>query len=97
MRTPYNLFTLSFQNRELEGKFLEDFHRRNLKRFRLALGLGLFLYSIFAVLDSVIVGSLWKKIWLIRFGLVDPVILIILVLSFLPGFNQYYQAAALKA
>jgi diguanylate cyclase (GGDEF)-like protein len=94
MRTPYHLLTLSFQNRELEEKFLEDFHRRNLKRFRLALGLGLFLYSIFAVLDSVIVGSLWKKIWLIRFGLVDPFILIILALSFLPGFYWYYQKAA---
>lgn len=94
MKTSYNLFTLSFQSRELEEKFLEDYHGRNLKKFRVALALGFFLYSIFAVLDSVIVGSLWKKIWLIRFGIVDPVILAIFVMSFIPGFYRFYQIAA---
>lgn len=90
-----NPLTLTFSNHELEKKFLEVYHGRGAVRFRLALILGIFLYSIFAVLDSVSVGPLWPWIWFIRFAIVNPVLLLGLLLSFKKRFLiLHYQGIA---
>lgn len=90
-----NRLTLTFASPELEKKFLESYHQRSVARFRWAMILGVFLYSIFAILDSVIVGKIWPQIWLIRFAIVDPAIIICLVLSFKKRLIiRYYQEIA---
>jgi len=90
-----NRLTLTFASPELEKKFLESYHPRSVARFRWAMILGVFLYSIFAILDSVIVGKIWPQIWLIRFAIVDPAIIICLVLSFKKRLIiRYYQEIA---
>lgn len=74
--------TLSFPRSDIEANFLKNYHEKNLTRLRVSLVLGLILYSLFAVLDSLSVGPLWPRIWFIRFALVDPILIIALVLTF---------------
>jgi len=90
-----NPITLAFANSELEGKFRENFHQRVIIRFRWAMALAVFLYSVFAILDSVSVGSIWPKIWFIRFAIVNPVLITGFFLSFIRSFFvRYYQEIA---
>jgi len=89
----FHPLTLSFPRSEMEKRFLESYHEKNLSRLRLAMILGFFLYSIFAVLDSISVGPLWPKVWFIRFALVDPFLILVLALTFLfkKQAVKYYQ------
>ncbi|MCX8159352.1 MAG: GGDEF domain-containing protein [Candidatus Saccharicenans sp.] len=90
-----NPLTLTFGNAELEKKFLESYHGRAVVRFRWAMALAIFLYSMFAVLDSVSVGPLWPWIWFIRFAIVNPILIVCLLLSFQKRFFiRYYQEIA---
>jgi|YNPBryunderm2012_1023409.scaffolds.fasta_scaffold00019_57 diguanylate cyclase (GGDEF)-like protein len=90
-RISRNPLTLRFASEELEQKFLENYHQRCLVRFRWAVALGIFLYSIFAILDSVTVGPLWPRIWLIRFAVVNPVLVLTFIFSYSRHFIRYYQ------
>ncbi len=90
-----NPLTLTFSNPQLEKKFLESYHQRAVVRFRWALALAIFLYSVFAVLDSVSVGPLWPRIWFIRFAIVNPVLIACFLLSFKKNFFiRWYQEIA---
>lgn len=90
-----NPLTLTFSNPQLEKKFLESYHQRAVVRFRWALALAIFLYSVFAVLDSVSVGPLWPWIWFIRFAIVNPVLIACFLLSFKKiFFIRWYQVIA---
>ncbi|MGC8745256.1 MAG: GGDEF domain-containing protein [Candidatus Saccharicenans sp.] len=84
---------LSFPHPEIERKFLENYHQKNLPRLRVAIILGLFLYSIFAILDSLSVGPLWPKIWFIRFAVIDPFLILMLGATFFfkKQIIRYYQ------
>lgn len=86
--------TLSFEDADVEKSFLEHYHRSNVSRFCWAVVLGIFLYSIFAILDSVTVGPLWPKIWFIRFAVVNPVLILALLLSYKKSFIRHYQKIA---
>lgn len=86
--------TLSFEDADVEKSFLEHYHRSNVSRFRWAVVLGISLYSIFAILDSVAVGPLWPKIWLIRFALVNPLLILALLLSYKKSLIRHYQKIA---
>ena len=59
--------TLKFNNKELEKQFILDYNRSILNLVRIALLTGVFLYAIFGVLDSVMVGETRTKIWIIRY------------------------------
>lgn len=90
-----NPLTLTFGNAELEKKFLDSYHQRSVVRFRWAIALAIFLYSVFAVLDSVSVGPLWPWIWFIRFAIVNPILIVCFLLSFKKRFFiRYYQEIA---
>ncbi|MDI6699212.1 MAG: GGDEF domain-containing protein [Candidatus Saccharicenans sp.] len=92
-----NPVTLTFASSELEKKFLESYHQRLIIRFRWALLLGIFLYSAFAILDSVSVGPLWPKIWFIRFAVVNPILIAGFLLSFKRSFfvRRYQEIVSL--
>ncbi len=88
------VLTLSFEDPDIEKSFLEYYHRSNVGRFRWGLVLGIFLYSIFAILDSVTVGPLWPKIWFIRFALVNPFLILSFIFSYRNLFIRHYQKFA---
>jgi len=86
--------SLKFREKALEQKFLEEYSTKSLPIFRFALLFGIFLYAIFALLDSVIVGPLKDIIWRIRFEFVIPIVIIIVLLSLLKPLKAHFDFLA---
>ncbi|MCB8998559.1 MAG: response regulator [Bacteroidales bacterium] len=88
-----NHVTLAFTGslRKLEKEFLEDYFTRSLNPFRFALILSMVFYGAFAFLDAVTVPSLKEVFWIIRFGIVYPVLIAVFFLSYSKGFMKYMQ------
>jgi len=84
-------FTLKFNDKELEKQFIIDYNQSILKLLRIALFTGAFLYAIFGILDSVMVGETKTKIWIIRYLIVCPSLLIGIILTFSRGCIKYLQ------
>ena len=87
--------TLSFTGlyAELEKPFLKRYANASLNQLRYTLGLGLLLYTVFGVLDYLVVPELWSRFWFIRFVIVCPSILIVLLATFRPEFQKIMQPA----
>jgi signal transduction histidine kinase len=85
-----NLFTLSFAS-DLEEAFREsDFHN-SLRQARIALLLGLALYSVFGILDAWLVPEAKHKLWFIRYVIFAPYVLFVYLLSYSQHFKKYMQ------
>ena len=82
---------MRFDNPLLESEFKNDYYDRSLLTVRVALIMGIILYSAFGVLDSLITPLSKYRIWFIRFGVVDPVLLITFGLSFTGILKRYMQ------
>jgi len=76
---------------ELEKRFREDYFLRSITIIRIALVLGIILYSVFGVLDGVLAPKSAEKIWIIRFAIVDPVLLAVIGLTFTRLFRRFMQ------
>ncbi len=85
-----NPYTLSFRD-DQEKVFLSKYFADSLVHFRVAFVLVAILYGLFGVLDSVMVPDLREAFMIIRFGIVIPVLLIVLFLSFFPLFKNIWQ------
>ena len=77
---------------EIEAQFREDYKINTISTTRLALILGLFLYSIFGILDIYAVPVSKETVWFIRFGIVAPVMIFALAVSYVNTFEKYVQA-----
>jgi class 3 adenylate cyclase len=76
---------------EIEEQFREDYHVNTVSTTRLALVLGLILYSLFGILDVYAIPISKDIVWIIRYGIVAPVILFALVASYSAIFQKYMQ------
>jgi PAS domain S-box-containing protein len=85
--------TLRFLNDDQEKDFLEDYFRRSLKHVRLAIAFGLFLYALFGILDRNIIPEVATVSRLIRYGIVCPYCVFLILFSFSPHFKRYMQPA----
>jgi serine/threonine protein kinase len=83
--------TLRFASRELEGAFTIEYQAASLRHIRFAVLMGLFLVAAFGLLDSVIQPSIRNQLWLIRYGIIFPVILTIFGLTFLPPMRRHIE------
>lgn len=94
-----NRFSLSFSgdDRPLEEGFLKDYLKNSIRAFRIALMLGLFIYSGFGILDAILFPEIKEKMWFIRYALELPVLLAILGFSYSPLFKKYWQKTILFA
>jgi len=77
---------------EIEEQFREDYHVNTVSTTRLALVLGLILYSLFGILDIYAIPISKDIVWIIRYGIVAPVFLFVLVASYSTIFQKYTQA-----
>jgi hypothetical protein len=91
----YNRLTLAFcdDDQHLEEMFCADYFRISLQLIRVAILIGLFLYSLFGILDAMLLSEAKKIVWIIRYGVVCPTILSVYLFSFSRHFKQYWQAA----
>lgn len=76
---------------EIETQFRKDYQANTISTTRLALVLGLILYSLFGILDVYAIPISKDIVWIIRYGIVAPVILITLVASYTVIFQKYTQ------
>jgi hypothetical protein len=84
--------TLRFDG-ELEDEFAEHYFRMTLTQVRAALVLGVVLYTLFGILDTMVAPEQRRTLWLIRYAVVSPAMLAILAFTYTPAFRQYRETA----
>lgn len=77
--------------KDLERPFIETYTLTSLKQLRITLGLGIILYSFFGGLDYIVAPEIMFKFWIVRFGIVAPSLLFVIVLSYFPVFKKIMQ------
>ena len=87
---PFNPLTLAFARQwaDLEPGFLDYYFKESLIRMRIAILAAIFFYALFGILDAVMVPEKRLIFWGIRYFVVIPVALLVLFLSFRPGFKK---------
>ena len=88
-----NPVTLAFsgESGQYEKKFREDYYSQSLKPMRFALALSIFFFGVFAFLDALVLPELKNMFWLIRFGIIAPLLLGVIIFSFTAAFRRFMQ------
>src|SRR5688572_24144240 len=77
--------------REIEKLFREEYHANTVSTTRLALVLGLILFSLFGILDIYAVPISRNAVWFIRYVIVAPFIIFALIMTYTATFQKYTQ------
>jgi len=77
---------------DIEEQFREDYYVNTVSITRLAMVLGIILYSVFGILDIYAMPVSKNIIWSIRYGIVDPLFVILLVVSYDRRYQKHIQA-----
>jgi signal transduction histidine kinase/ActR/RegA family two-component response regulator len=85
-----NPINLSFGG-DLETSFLNDYYQNSLKLVRVSLLAGILLYAVFGILDAHLIPEMIGKLWFIRFAIVCPCLLGVIVFSYFSAFKKYFQ------
>lgn len=87
------LLSLKFtgEDKDLEDHYYDDYFYKSLIPVRFALLFALFFYSAFGILDIIYAPDVYRKVWIIRFGFVAPVLLVVLGMTFMPFFRKGMQ------
>ncbi len=88
--------TLSFP-KNLEKAFRYDFFNKSLTLVRFSLLLGIVIYAFFGILDAYLVPEMTKQLWVIRFAVVCPFLLGIILYSYSSMFRQVFQVSVTAA
>lgn len=75
----------------LEKLFRDDYYENSIFICRAALAAALLLWMAFGVLDIHVMPHSVQTVWVIRYGLVSPLLLGIILVSFVPGFPKFMQ------
>ena len=88
-----NPLTLKFsgESSNFEEPFLKDYYRVSLIHIRVLMILGALLYASFGILDILVMPEKKFIMWSIRFIVVGPGLISVLLLSFSSIFEQYMQ------
>src|SRR5918996_1596585 len=83
---------LRFPDEVIETQFRKEYLANTISTTRLALVLGLILYSLFGILDIYAIPVSKDIVWIIRYGIVSPVVLAALAASYVKSLQKYTQA-----
>ena len=91
-----NYFTLTFKGEmaEYEKSYQDDYFIKSLNPFRFSLILSMIFYGAFAFLDTVAFKDnpeLLRVFWIIRFGIVFPVLVAVFIFTYYKMFKKYMQ------
>ncbi len=86
----FNKFTLAFPD-ESEKSFKINYFHNSLIQFRVAFILVTFLYGIFGFLDQLVAKQYESLFYLIRYGIVVPLLIVVFVFSFSKYFIRIWQ------
>ncbi len=87
---PINRHRLRFPD-ELEEAFREDYFQKSVKQLRFGIILGASLYALFGFLDVWIFPSVKLQTWFVRYAVVLPACILVLLFSFSAHFKKYMQ------
>ena len=76
---------------EVEEEFREDYHINTISTTRLALFLGLILFSLFGILDIYAVPISKNIVWFIRYAIIAPTIIFAIIASYFDFFQRHVQ------
>jgi signal transduction histidine kinase/ActR/RegA family two-component response regulator len=85
-----NPLTLSFPG-DLEETFLEYYFKKYLKQVRFSVSLAVLFFAVFGILDAALVPEMKGSLWFIRYALICPGLLMLLLFSFSRHFKRYMQ------
>jgi signal transduction histidine kinase/ActR/RegA family two-component response regulator len=88
-----NPLTLTYSGaiRKYEKAFRDDYYTHSLNTMRFSLVLSLFFFGIFAFLDALLLPELKHMFWIIRFGIICPLLTAVIIFSFSPAFKKFMQ------
>ncbi len=89
----FSWLTLNFPP-DLEQEFRRDYARKSLWHFRLGIGIAFALWVGFGILDNWIVPDVKHGVWLIRYAIVAPFLILGFLFSHSRHFGRFMQAAA---
>jgi class 3 adenylate cyclase len=76
---------------EIEAQFRKDYQTNTIGTTRLALVLGLILYSLFGILDVYAIPISKDIVWIIRYGIVAPVMIMAFIASYVKPLQKHTQ------
>jgi two-component system, cell cycle sensor histidine kinase and response regulator CckA len=79
----------------LEQEFQDDYFRNSLAQLRLGVVLGALLYALFGFLDTWIFPEVRHQTWFVRYALILPACIGVILFSFSPAFKKYMQVTVL--
>ncbi|MFC1848894.1 ATP-binding protein [candidate division CSSED10-310 bacterium] len=74
-----------------ENAFRKYYYENSLATNRIATVLAFILYALFGILDIWVVPLSWSYVWLIRYALACPFLIVILIVTYSRIFETYYQ------
>jgi len=80
-----------------EQDFVHDYLSRGADFTRYSLIIGLLFYSVFGILDAFILPDQKYQLWIIRYGVVNPVLIILIILSYIKSNRKFIEAYAVAA
>jgi hypothetical protein len=96
LETKMQPVTLHFEP-GIEHEFRAEYHAHTLPIVRLALVLGILLYSLFGVLDALIAAEQRRDLWFIRFAVVVPVMASTLAFTYARAFQRFREPVLFTA
>ncbi|WP_083858333.1 diguanylate cyclase [Gallaecimonas xiamenensis] len=92
MLAPFSL-TFKGEQADWEAPFRRAYFKSTLGQARVAIGFGILYFSLFAILDLLVIPNRLLEAWLCRFGVFLPAGLVVLALSYHKSFMHYFQAS----
>jgi hypothetical protein len=76
----------------LERAFAREYFQQSLAHHRIVLLIGLVIFAVFGILDRLTIPDVPAELWVIRYGVVCPLIFGVLALTFAPAFERHLRA-----
>ncbi len=83
--------SMRFLDSDVEERYRQDNYAKQIGITRLCIALGAFVFSAYGILDYFIVPDILFEAWFIRVGIVAPLLLGIVALSYAPWFTHRHQ------
>ena len=83
--------TLQFQEKDIENKFKEEFFIKSIQPFRLSFIIVILLYAAFGFFDFTASEQFYKAFFIVRYYIVLPILLSVLLFSFHRYFAKIWQ------
>ena len=76
---------------DIENQFREEYRVNTLSATRVAMALGIVLFSLFGILDNYAEPISKHFVWFIRYAIVDPLLIFIFIATYIKQFQKYIQ------